>query len=280
MTTSGELGTGIQSRQKPAPAPGHERGLRRSMLDKIGDIGLEARETTGRVTALPASASEVSSLIRLAGSEGWLVAPDWLALQSGEREVLSVSMERMDGISEVVPQDLMAVVGAGVRVGALVERAARDELCWPMAELLSPDAFVGDVFSRLPGSWTMEGNLARRYLLTVEGVMADGSVLRAGARTVKSVTGYDIRQLLVGSRGVLGLVIGLTLRLEAKANLEMVIGRYSREFGGLSEDLFVAPKGREEEDGSRVILGRLKAELDPDGVFPSVDDAFPGAAAE
>ena len=262
------------------------------MRDRLTSIGVEMRDEAGRATALPANAQEVTAVVDLARDEGWVVTSH--QAQPGNRgPVLHVSPERLCEIEEVAPADLMAVVGAGVTVAALEERVSVDGMCWPPSSFCAPDDLLGDVIARLPGGWTTEGNLARRYLLALAAVMADGSLLHAGARTVKCVTGYDLKQLLVGSFGTLGVVTSLTLRLEAVANRESVLERYRRDFEGMSP---VAGSGvpvqagssssaaetdggvtetSGDTDGAFVLLERLKRELDPDGVFPDVTTLLP-----
>jgi glycolate oxidase len=256
------------------------------MRDRVANIGVEVRDATGRATALPATAQEAAAVVNLARDEGWVVAPHWAEpagsaggappLLSGPRSVLYISPERIDGVDEIVPADLMAVVGAGVSVGALEERIAAGRLCWPPSAACGPDDMVGDVIARLPGGWTMEGNLTRRYLLALDAVLADGSLLHAGARTVKSVTGYDLKQLMVGSRGTLGVITSLTLRLEAVANCASVLERYRRDFAGMGGGAGSERAGTGGADaasgcdGASLILERLKRELDPCGVFPAV----------
>ena len=241
------------------------------MRDRLTTIGVEMREEAGRATALPVNAREVAAVVDLARDEGWVVTPHRAELGDGG-PVLHLSPERLCEIEEIAPADLMAVVGAGVTAAALEERVSADGMCWPPYSLCAPDDMLGDVIARLPGGWTMEGNLARRYLLALAAVMADGSLLQAGARTVKCVTGYDLKQLLVGSRGTLGVVTSLTLRLEAVANLESVLERYRRDFEGM------APAAGSGADGALVLLERLKRELDPDGVFPDVTTLLPREA--
>lgn len=265
------------------------------MRDRLTAIGVELREETGRATALPASAQEVAAVVDLARDEGWVVAPHWA--EPGSRgSVLHLSPERLCEIEEVAPADLMAVFGAGVTVAALEERVAADALCWPPSSFCAPGDMIGDIVARLPGGWTMDGNLGRRYLLALEAVLADGSLLRAGARTVKCVTGYDLKQLMVGSRGVLGIVTSLTLRLEAVPNRESVLERYRRDFEGMAPVAGSGQPARADEsggtgtrtgsgdgaaetaggaDGALLLLERLKRELDPDGVFPDVTDLLP-----
>ena len=125
------------------------------------------------------------------------------------------------------------------------------------------------------GTIVYQDDLDIRIGLLSEGVLADGSVLNAGARTVKSVTGYDLRQLLVGSMGTLGIVTQLTLRLESVANRDGLLGRYAGDF----ENIATVGQGwgeSSEADGARVIIERLKRELDPDGVFPPISAVWPG----
>ncbi|MCK4681155.1 FAD-binding oxidoreductase [bacterium] len=266
------------------------------MRDRLTAIGVELREETGRATALPANAREVAAVVDLARDEGWVVTPHW-AEPGDSGSVLHLSPERLCEIEEVAPADLMAVVGAGVTVAALEERIAGDWLCWPPSSFCAPGDMIGDIIARLPGGWTMEGNLARRYLLALAAVLADGSLLQAGARTVKCVTGYDLKQLMVGSSGVLGVVTSLTLRLEAVPNRESVLERYRRDFEGMAPVVGSGQPVRAHEtggagtrtgsgdgagetasgaDGALLLLERLKRELDPDGVFPDVTDLLPG----
>jgi len=263
------------------------------MRDRLTAIGVVLREETGRATALPANAREVAAVVDLARDEGWVVTPHW-AEPGDSGSVLHLSPERLCEIEEVAVADLMAVVGAGVTVAALEERVAGDGLCWPPSSFCAPGDMIGDIIARLPGGWTMEGNLARRYLLALAAVLADGSLLQAGARTVKCVTGYDLKQLMVGSSGVLGIVTSLTLRLEAVPNRESVLERYRRDFEGMAPvarsgqpgaDGAGPPERADESggatetaggvDGALLLLERLKRELDPDGVFPDVTDLLP-----
>ena len=69
----------------------------------------------------------------------------------------------------------------------------------------------------------MKYGVTRDYVLGLQGVLMDGRVFRVGTRTIKSVVGYDLTRLLVGSEGTLAVLTEITLRLiprpEAKATL-------------------------------------------------------------
>jgi len=272
------------------PAAGSDaRSARLDIRSEIAAIGIETAEHAGRVIALPASAHEISQLVGLAREEGWVVAahaaaesprPEGARVSSPPATVF-LSCERMSSVDELAQADLMAVVGPGITIRALDESLRGDDLYWPGADVAEPHALVGDVIAFAPGNWSLAGNLIRRYLLALEAVTADGVRVKAGARTVKSVTGYDLRGLFVGSRGTLGVVTSLTLRLESSANRERVRERYRRDFEGLgggvvkvaSADGTAPADGGEApaDDGVLAVLARLKRELDPDGVFPHIE---------
>src|SRR5690606_10450048 len=127
---------------------------------------------------------------------------------------LVVSLTAMDKILEIDPTNRIAVVQPGVVNAELARALASHNLRFP------PD----------PGSWessTIGGNVATNaggmccvkygvtteYVLGLEVVLADGSVLRCGRRTAKGVAGYDLTRLFVGSEGTLGIITEITLAL-------------------------------------------------------------------
>ena len=262
------------------------------MREVLASIRVESEERAGRVVALPADASGIGAVLRLARERGLVVAPPWMEAGALPASCLRLSVERLAGVAEVVPADLMAVTGAGVTVGALAERLRAEGLFWPAADGLGADETVADILARAPGSWTRRGNVTRRYTLGLAAVLADGEVVRTGSRTVKCVTGYDLRALFVGSRGTLGVICSAVLRLESEPRRGAIRAAYGRDFAGLEAagggradaaqrlTATAGPAGERpagggpSDAGALDILRRLKAELDPGGVLPPAEAAF------
>jgi glycolate oxidase len=175
-----------------------------------------------RVLVRPGSTAEVQAVLRVASAHRVPVVARGAGsgLSGGANAVeggLVLSLTRMNRILEVDRQSLFAVVQPGVINGALKAAAAERGLWY------APD----------PASWefsTLGGNLATnagglccvKYgvtgdaVLGLEVVLADGSVVRTGGRTVKNVAGYDLTRLFVGSEGTLGIITEATLRLRPR----------------------------------------------------------------
>jgi glycolate oxidase len=126
--------------------------------------------------------------------------------------VLSVS--RMNRILELNPEDGVAVVQPGVITGDLQD-AARG-VGWyypPDPASLRECSLGGNIATNAGGPRCLKYGVTRPYVLGLEVVLADGSVLRCGSRCHKNKTGFDLVGLFVGSEGMLGVVSEATLRL-------------------------------------------------------------------
>jgi glycolate oxidase len=187
------------------------------------DAGTAPRTVTGTTdgpaVAFPATVGEVQQLVRLAARHGVSVVPRGAGtgLSGGavaHAEQLVVSTDRLNRIVEISPADEIAVVEPGVLNATLNEHLA------PLGLFYAPD----------PASWrisTIGGNIAtnagglrcakygvtRESVLALDVVLADGSLVSIGHRSIKGVTGLDLVSLFVGSEGVLGIVVGATVRI-------------------------------------------------------------------
>jgi glycolate dehydrogenase FAD-linked subunit len=125
-----------------------------------------------------------------------------------------VSTERLNRIIEIDPVDLVAVVEPGVITASLHSAVEAHGLFYP------PDpgshAFCtlgGNIAENAGGLRGLKYGVTRDYVMGLDIVLPDGRTFKAGSRTRKNVTGYDMVRLFTGSEGTLGFITGATLKL-------------------------------------------------------------------
>jgi D-lactate dehydrogenase (cytochrome) len=130
---------------------------------------------------------------------------------------ISLDLRRMDSVLEVRPDDLQVDVEPGV-VGSEVDEALeRHGLFFPPLPTSGDMATVGGmVATNASGRRTVKYGKVGDWVRELEAVLADGSVVRTGTRAAKTSSGYNLRDLLVGSEGTLAVVTRVTLRVAGR----------------------------------------------------------------
>jgi glycolate oxidase len=125
-----------------------------------------------------------------------------------------VSLERFNRIVTIDRRNLLVVVQPGVITGTLQDAVEAEGLFYPPDPASLRECSIGgNVAECAGGPRAFKYGNTRRYVLGLEAVLVDGTVIRTGGKTVKNVVGYDLTQLLVGSEGTLAIVTEITLRL-------------------------------------------------------------------
>ncbi|WEH43178.1 FAD-linked oxidase C-terminal domain-containing protein [Streptomyces sp. AM 2-1-1] len=127
---------------------------------------------------------------------------------------LVLDLSRMNRIVELAPDDQLAVVEPGVVTADLDRAAATHGLRYapdPASAALS--TIGGNIATNAGGLRCAKYGVTRDSVLGLEAVLAGGTVVRTGRRTVKGVAGYDLTALLTGSEGTLAVITGATVRL-------------------------------------------------------------------
>ncbi len=144
---------------------------------------------------------------------------------------LALSVARMNRILELQPEDGVAVVEPGVITGDLQEAARA--IGWyypPDPASLGECSLGGNIATNAGGPRCLKYGVTRPYVLGLEVVLADGSLLSCGSRCHKNKTGFDLVGLFVGSEGMLGVVSKATLRLiphpECRAMLTATFAKF------------------------------------------------------
>lgn len=165
------------------------------------------------------SVADVQTTLRIASATGTPVVPRGAGtgLAGGAntgRGEIALSLRRMTRIIEVDAEDLVAVVEPGILNADLNAALAPHGVWWapdPASRAIS--TVGGNIATGAGGLLCAKYGVVRDAVLGVDLVLADGRLLHLGHRTVKGVTGLDLTSLVIGSEGVLGVVVGATLKL-------------------------------------------------------------------
>jgi glycolate oxidase len=170
----------------------------------------------------PGTAEQVSEILKLANREQIPVIPRGAGTGLSGMSVpakggIVLDLNRMNKILAISIEDRLAVVQPGVVYASLESALA------PYGFFFPPDPASGKVS-------TLGGNVAtnaggvkgakygttRDYVLGLQVVLPDGRIMRTGSKAIKSVSGYDLTRLFVGSEGTLGVVTEIILKINPK----------------------------------------------------------------
>ncbi len=182
-----------------------------------GDKWFAAHEP--EIVVFAESTADVSATLKLASQRGVPVTTRGAGVGyvGGRVPVhggIVLSTARMNRIREINVADGVAVVEPGVITGELQEAVRR--LGWyypPDPASLKECSLGGNIATNAGGPRCLKYGVTRHYVLGLEAVLADGTVVKAGGRCHKNKTGFDLVGLFVGSEGMLGVVTEATLRL-------------------------------------------------------------------
>ncbi|ABK45785.1 FAD linked oxidase domain protein [Magnetococcus marinus MC-1] len=143
-----------------------------------------------------------------------------LAVEGG----IVLSLQRMNRILEINPADRLVVVEPGVVNADLQDQLSAHGLFWPPNPSSSKSCAIGGNLAMCAaGPNAVRYGVVRDWVLGLELVTAEGKVMRTGSRCSKSVTGYDMTRLLVGSEGTLGVITQAILKLTPKPAVQLTM---------------------------------------------------------
>lgn len=178
---------------------------------------------TGSAVALasPADTQELAELMRLCARHGVAVVPQGGnsgmsggATPDEDGSQLLLSLRRMNALAEVDREGRRVTAQAGVILQNLHEAVEAEGLRFPLTLGGKGSATIGGLIStNAGGSQVLRHGSMRALVLGLEAVLADGSVYSALTPLKKDNRGFDLKQLLIGSEGTLGIVTAATLKL-------------------------------------------------------------------
>ncbi|MFN3480426.1 MAG: FAD-binding oxidoreductase [Thermodesulfovibrionales bacterium] len=167
----------------------------------------------------PKTTEEVIRIMRYAHENNLTIVPRGAGtgMTGGSiplRGCLVISLERMNSIIDFDKENMTALVEPGIINGRFQKEIEKEGLFYP------PDpasmnfcTLGGNVAENAGGPRALKYGVTRDYVMGLEAVLPDGSLINTGVKTHKGVVGYDLTRLLVGSEGTLAVITKIRLRL-------------------------------------------------------------------
>jgi FAD/FMN-containing dehydrogenase len=169
--------------------------------------------------ARPRTTAEVAAILARCHGAGVAVVPSGgrTGLAGGavaRHGELVLSLERMRRMDAVDSVGATVRVQAGAVTEAVHQHVALAGLTWPIDFASKGQSQVGgNIATNAGGVKVIRYGLTRQWVLGLEVVLMDGTVLELGGALEKNNTGVDLRQLFIGSEGTLGVITEATLKL-------------------------------------------------------------------
>lgn len=129
---------------------------------------------------------------------------------------IALSFAKMDRIEEVDRTAHTLTAQAGVTMQAAQDAAAAEDLFFPVDIGARGNCMLGgNVSTNAGGTRVIRYGMMRDSVLGLEAVLADGTIVSSMNRFLKNNSGFDLKQLFIGTEGVLGLVTRIVFRLQA-----------------------------------------------------------------
>jgi FAD/FMN-containing dehydrogenase len=208
---------GILSRLKSLLGPGGWSDDPERLAPKL----VEWRDRWSGATpllVLPRTTADVAAVVGLCAESGVAITPQGgntglVGGQIPQGEIL-LSLERMTAVRDIDGFDDVIVAEAGVTLAAVHEAALGAQRMFPLSVASEGSATIGGLISTNAGGTQVlrYGNM-REQVLGIEAVLPNGEIFDGLKRLRKDNTGYDLKQLLIGAEGTLGVVTAASLKL-------------------------------------------------------------------
>lgn len=193
-------------------------------LEHYGQDWSKLYQPNASLVVRPSSTHEVSQIVKLAGQSNIGLVPSGgrTGLSGGavatDREIV-LSLERLNSITDFNPVDRTVSCGAGVITEQLQNFAEDKGLYYPVDFASAGSSQIGgNIATNAGGIKVLKYGLTRDWVIGLTVVLANGEILTLNNGLVKNATGYDLRHLLIGSEGTLGIITEATMQLTKAPN--------------------------------------------------------------
>ncbi len=169
----------------------------------------------------PGSTAEVAAVVAFCAETGTGIVPQGgnTGLVGGQTpsergDEIVLSLRRMDKIREIDPSSNTLTVEAGMTLAGVHAEAKRADRLFPLSLPAAAACTIGgNLATNAGGTAAIAYGTARDLVLGLEVVLADGRILSDLSKLKKNNTGYDLKNLFIGSEGTLGIITAAVLKL-------------------------------------------------------------------
>ncbi|MEW6456314.1 MAG: FAD-linked oxidase C-terminal domain-containing protein [Acidobacteriota bacterium] len=229
------------------------------------------------LVVIPGSREEISEILKLANyykipvvvrGSGTGLSGGALAVRGG----IVLVTTKLNKILDIDEKNLYVVVEPGVITGNLHNTVENLGFFYPPdPSSLKVSTIGGNISHNAGGPRALKYGVTRDYVRALELVLPDGNVLNSGSKTVKSVTGYDLTRLIVGSEGTLAIITKAILKLIPKPEKTIT-------FLSSYKDLEIAAEAVVEMARKKLIPSTI--EIMDETTISAVKDFVPGIIPE
>ena len=223
------------------------------------------------VVVKPGDAVQVSKLLAFANEKRIPVTPRGAGtgLSGGSIPIyggILLSLERMNRILEIDKENFVAVLEPGVTLSYLCSEVEQQGLYYPLYPGEMTATIGGNVATNAGGMNAVKYGVTRHNILGLEAVLPGGATIKTGGEFVKSSTGYDLTQLIIGSEGTLAVFVSARIRLLDLPKNNLMARIYFKTLVDAGQSVLpireLAPSGLEIVDGATLdLIGRVQFKI-------------------
>jgi len=171
------------------------------------------------VVVTPETTEEIAKIVKLANRDLIPITPRGAGsgLSGGAIPAFGgivLSVEKMNRIIEIDYNNMMIVLEPGVITNEVNEQVAEKGLFFAGYPMSVETCYIGgNIAENAGGGKAIKYGVTGRYVMGLEVVTPAGEIVELGGKRVKDVTGYDLKQLIIGSEGTLGIVTKAIIKL-------------------------------------------------------------------
>jgi glycolate oxidase subunit GlcD len=185
-------------------------------------------EPNPSVIVFPETVDEVSQIVAACHERGIPIVPSggrtgYSGGATATAQEVVLSLSKLNKILEIIPESGLLRCQAGVTTAAIQQKAKAEGLFYGVDFSSAGSSQIGgNVATNAGGLRVVRYGTTREWVVGLKVVLADGQLLTLNGDLIKNQTGYDLRQLFIGSEGTLGIIVEVTLKLTAPPHQEII----------------------------------------------------------